>query len=251
MMLINQCKVWVKKRDTPLKRFFYDTVKGVVRIGLPSIPLIHLTIYGIVKSIALTFHWLMNTLYWKPVFVCWLMNQPKNLLLYGSGLPYLSGPLEFTMGNDCRVSTQITVCGRTVGDIKPNLTIGDNVDIGWGSGIYVGTNIIIGNNVRIAGQGTLAGYPGHPVDAVARANGEPDTDDQARDIILEDDVWLARSVIVNAGVRVGKGTIVAAGSVVTKSLPAGVLAGGVPAKIIKIIDQDIYDKNTSRVGLIA
>ncbi len=56
------------------------------------------------------------------------------------------------------------------------------------------------------------------------------------DIILEDDVWLATGVSVMAGVRIGRGTIVAAGSVVTHDLPAGVLAGGIPAQVIHSLE---------------
>ena len=89
---------------------------------------------------------------------------------------------------------------------------------------------MIGNNVRIAGDCYLAGYPGHPVDANARAKGLPDTDDQIGDIVLHDDVWLATGVKVMPGVTIGKGTIVAAGSVVTKDLPDYVLAAGSPQK---------------------
>ena len=81
----------------------------------------------------------------------------------------------------------------------------------------------------------LAGYPGHPLDARARAAGAADTDEQVGDIILEDDVWLATGVTVIAGVRIGRGTVVAAGSVVTRDLPANVLAAGNPARVIRSI----------------
>ena len=67
----------------------------------------------------------------------------------------------------------------------------------------------------------------------ARAAGLADLDHQARDIILEKDVWLGTGATVMAGVHIGEGTIIAAGSVVTKSLPPFVLAGGNPARIIK------------------
>jgi acetyltransferase-like isoleucine patch superfamily enzyme len=111
--------------------------------------------------------------------------------------------------------------------------VGNNVDIGWQTTIAVGRSIEIGNNVRSAGRAFLAGYPGHPIDAAARATGAPDTEDQIGDIVLEDDVWLATGVTVSAGVRIGRGTIVAAGSVVTKDLPPGVLAAGVPARVVR------------------
>ncbi len=52
-------------------------------------------------------------------------------------------------------------------------------------------------------------------------------------IVLEDDVWLGYGVVVLDGVRIGKGAIVGAGSVVTRDIPAGAVAAGNPAKVIK------------------
>ncbi|MDM4018836.1 acyltransferase [Roseiconus lacunae] len=55
----------------------------------------------------------------------------------------------------------------------------------------------------------------------------------AQDITIGNDVWLGAGVVITAGVTIGDHTIVAAGSVVTKSLPAGMIAAGIPAKSIR------------------
>ncbi len=55
-------------------------------------------------------------------------------------------------------------------------------------------------------------------------------------VIIGSGVWLGVNVTVMKGVVIGENTLVAAGSVVTKSLPANVIAGGVPAKIIRQLD---------------
>ncbi|MEM7331078.1 MAG: acyltransferase [Chloroflexota bacterium] len=59
----------------------------------------------------------------------------------------------------------------------------------------------------------------------------------AEGIVIEDDVWLGASAVVTDGVRIGKGAIVAAGAVVTKDVPPYTVVGGVPAKIIKKIEE--------------
>lgn len=51
--------------------------------------------------------------------------------------------------------------------------------------------------------------------------------------VIEDDVWLGRNVTVLPGVKIGKGSVVAAGAVVTKDIEQFSIVGGVPAKIIK------------------
>ena len=53
------------------------------------------------------------------------------------------------------------------------------------------------------------------------------------DIIVEDDVWIGSRVIVLSGVRIGRGSVVAAGSIVTKNIPPYSIVGGIPAKVIK------------------
>jgi len=179
---------------------------------------------------------LARVAYWTPLFKARLKSSPSGLYLYG-GLPLLIGPLDIQMGNNCRVSGQTTISGRSVGFRVPILEVGNNVDIGWQTTVAVGNKVIIGDNVRIAGRAFLAGYPGHPLNAEDRAKGLPDKDEQVGDIVLEDDVWLATGVSVMANVTIGRGTIVAAGSVVTRDLPPGVLAAGVPAKVIKSIQE--------------
>ncbi|MFT5050718.1 MAG: acetyltransferase-like isoleucine patch superfamily enzyme [Chlamydiales bacterium] len=52
-------------------------------------------------------------------------------------------------------------------------------------------------------------------------------------VVIEDDCWLGANVTVLAGVTIGQGSIIAAGAVVTKDVPANSIAGGVPARILK------------------
>lgn len=165
------------------------------------------------------------------------------------GQPRVLGPLRLSLGADCRVSDRITFTGRDAGanlpesgipegDI-PELRVGRNVDIGWETTIAVGRRVTLGDNVRIAGRAMLAGYPAHPLPAaasLAAAAGAVERSDGAEpvgDIVIEDDVWLSTGVVVGAGVRIGRGTVVAAGSVVTHDLPPMVLAGGIPARVIR------------------
>lgn len=52
-------------------------------------------------------------------------------------------------------------------------------------------------------------------------------------IVIEDDVWIGTDVIILSGVKIGKGSVIAAGSVVVKDIPAYSIVGGNPAKVIK------------------
>lgn len=239
---LQQTKLWLKNSHNPLAVIILKQLQALRTLELP-LPKFTLTL---LYSTYVFFRNFLSTLTrifcWTPLLKGRLKSVGSHLYLYG-GLPFISGPIVIKIGNKCRISGCTTFSGRSCAQQPPTLNVGNNVDIGWMTTIAVGRHIEIGNNVRIAGGNLLAGYPGHPLDAKARAAGLPETDEQVGDIILEDDVWLATGVSIIAGVRIGKGTIVAAGSVVTHDLPARVLAGGIPAKVIRHLSDDNNTRN--------
>lgn len=225
-------KHWVKRSRHPAARLI-RTLYGKVRgFEIPMVAPLHKSLYALHQGVKGVLGWLVRVFYWTPLFKSRLAGSAPGLYLYG-GMPLVSGSLQIRFGRACRVSGQTTFSGRWAGNNSPEFTVGDNVDIGWQTTIAVGTRVALGDNVRIAGRAFLAGYPGHPLNARDRAAGLPDTEDQIGDIVLEDDVWLGTGVTVTAGVRIGRGTVIAAGSIVTRDLPPGVLAAGVPARVIR------------------
>ena len=60
-------------------------------------------------------------------------------------------------------------------------------------------------------------------------------------IIVEDYAWIGAGSIILQGVRIGKGSVVAAGAVVNKDVEAYTLVGGVPARFIRQLEDKIYD----------
>ena len=229
-------RLWIKRRNSPLSRTLYTWLKTMRGMSMPVIPLVHSSLYRLHRMTAGFIHALLRIFYHTPLLQSRLKKPAAGLYLYG-GLPLILGGLDLEFGRDCRISGQTTFSGRSTGTSTPKLKVGRNVDIGWQTTIAVGRQVILGDHVRIAGRAFLAGYPGHPLEAGARAKGAPDTEAQIGDIILEDHVWLATNVTILAGVTIGEGTIIAAGSVVTKSLPPYVLAAGVPARIIRSLKE--------------
>ncbi len=234
MISASALRKWVKGRETPLARMIYTSLMKLRSMSFPVIPGVHAGLYAAHRSIHGLIANIARVLWTTPLFQSRLTRPARRLYLYG-GIPLVLGPVRISLGDDCRISGQTTISGRTSSRIAPELSVGRNCDIGWQTTIAVGDKITLGDNVRIAGRAFLAGYPGHPLDPQARASGAPDTDDQVGDIVLEDDVWLATGVTVCAGVRIGRGAVIAAGSVVTKDIPAGVLAAGVPARVVRAI----------------
>lgn len=227
-------KQWAKRGDTPAARFVLDAAKVLRGARVPVIRPLHGALYAAQATIREAWHQALRIGWWTPLFLSRVETPAAGLRLDG-GMPQVLGPLRLRIGRDCRINGRTTFAARPSTLPQPVLEIGDNVGISWLTSISVGTRIVLGNNVRIAQRCFLAGYPGHPIDAEDRAAGLPCTASQIGDIVLEDDVWLGTGAMVMPGVRIGRGTIVAAGSVVTRDLPPFVIAGGMPAKVIREI----------------
>ena len=233
--MLNSLKQWLKNGDSVIARSTFSLLKSIIHFEFPAFRFIYSPLYHLHQLVTGIITGFIRTIYWTPLFKSRLKNRPSRLYLY-SGMPLLLGSLSISVGNHCRISGHTTISGRTSNRIQPELIVGNNVGISWQNEIFVGDRVEIGDNVRLAVKVRLVGYPGHPIDPEARAKGAPDSDDQVGNIIIEDNVWLTAGVTVMGGVRIGAGTIVATGSVVTKDLPAGVLAGGIPAKVIRSLE---------------
>ena len=127
--------------------------------------------------------------------------------------------------------------------IRDQVTIGDQAVIMMGAIINIGAEIgektmidmgailggraIVGKNCHIGAGTVLAGVVEPP---------------SAAPVIIEDDVLIGANAVVLEGVRVGQGAVVAAGAIVTKDVEPYTVVGGVPAKVIKKIDEKTKSK---------
>jgi acetyltransferase-like isoleucine patch superfamily enzyme len=121
---------------------------------------------------------------------------------------------------------------------KHNISIGRNFYIGRYSQIECDT--IIGNNVIFGNYVALVGRYDHNYQEVGSPtrlssqirNRDYDWKGLDSEVIIEDDVWVGFGSIILSGVKIGKGSIISAGSVVTKDVEPYSICGGVPARKI-------------------
>lgn len=114
-------------------------------------------------------------------------------------------------------------------DFGKNIYIGHDTYINHGVVILDCDKVNIGNCVRIA-SGVAIAVVTHPVDPEERID---NTYNLISPVTIEDNVWIGANSVINVGVCIGKNSTVAAGSVVLEDVPANVVVGGVPARIIK------------------
>jgi acetyltransferase-like isoleucine patch superfamily enzyme len=117
------------------------------------------------------------------------------------------------------------------------ISIGNNVFIGsraWFSGeIEIQNNVMFGPGVSIIGGDHLFGIKGESVRFL-----KPNSNENMRKIIVEDEVWVAANCTINKGVKLGIGCVIGASSLVSKSIPPYTVAVGNPCKPIKKIFAD-------------
>lgn len=109
------------------------------------------------------------------------------------------------------------------------IRVGDRSDLGVRAEIL--GSVTIGDDVMMGPGCTIISRDHHFDDVSRPMNTQGLTDD--RPVIIEDDVWLGANVTVTAGVRVGRGSVLAAGCVVTRDVPAYSIVAGVPARIVR------------------
>ena len=148
---------------------------------------------------------------------------------------------DFVIENDCRNSAIPLLDKKNINArIEPGAIIRDQVEIGDNAVIMMGAVINIG---AVIGEGTMidmgailggratVGKRCHiGAGTVLASVIEPPS---AQPVVIEDDVVIGANAVVIEGVRVGKGSVVAAGAVVIEDVPEGVVVGGIPARVLK------------------
>ena len=148
---------------------------------------------------------------------------PGNVRLRGRVLVENHGRIE--IGHRVRIEAR-TVPVEMVAWKGATLRIGNRTFINYGVSLSAHRDLTIGENCLIGNYVVIMDSDYH--DLQDRTKPGP-----AEPIIIEDDVWLGVRVTVLKGVRIGKGSVVGAGSVVTQDIPPRSLAFGVPARVVR------------------
>ena len=127
--------------------------------------------------------------------------------------------------------------------IRDRVSIGKNDVIMMGAVINIGAEIgestMVDMNAVVGARGQLGKRVHLGAGAVVAGVLEPPSKSPC---VIEDDVLIGANAVILEGVRIGKGSVVAAGSVVVEDVPAGVVVAGTPAKIIKSVDDKTKGK---------
>ena len=152
--------------------------------------------------------------------------KPQYVKLFGSHISVDDFP---TIIGARDANVQLT--SWNIGDWKGELKIGKYCLITPGVRIMAAESIEIGDACMFAHGAYISDADWHGIYDRSEPVGK------TKPIILEDNVWIGDSAIVCKGVTIGENSIIGAGAVVTKNIPANVVAAGNPAKVVKNLDQ--------------
>ena len=161
--------------------------------------------------------------WWIRLFDFLYLKRGKGSVIYRSVRRDLPPFNRFSLGRHSVVE-DFACLNNAVGD----LIIGDYTRIGMGDTI-IGP-VQIGNHVNLAQNVTVTGL-NHNFELVDKRIDEQGINKQL--IVIEDNVWVGANAVILPGVTLGYHSIVAAGSVVTRSIPPYCVCAGIPARVIK------------------
>jgi acetyltransferase-like isoleucine patch superfamily enzyme len=160
------------------------------------------------------------------VFDPGVLLHPFRLLHY-YGYSHVKPRRRLTLGRDVRLAPNVSFANAE------RIALGDQVQVGARCALWAGKTT---SWIRVGARTTFG-----PEVFVTAADyglkaGERVTDQEMveRDIVIGPDCWIGARAIITAGVTIGEGAVIGAGSVVTKDVPAGAIAAGVPARVLRM-----------------
>lgn len=158
-------------------------------------------------------------------------NFRSEFLFYGKGYSYIEVGNNVNFDRGARVEAWDQYQGAKY---KPEIIIGNNVDINPYCHVGAINKIVIGDNVLV-GTGVLITDHSHgniTADALRLPPGKRRLYSKGA-VIIKNNVWIGEHAAILPGVTIGENAIIGANAVVTKNVPANAVVGGNPAKVIK------------------
>lgn len=179
----------------------------------------------------------LKILYREPLLRYRCASVGERLDLEGA-IPLITGNGRIEIGDDVSIGGRNSwAIGFKVSQ-DAELRIGNRVHIGYQNTISVARSIRIGDDTMIAPNVQIYDNISHPLSPLRRLRHDSFTLDEATPVEIGKNVWIGSHAIILPGSSIGENSVVGAGSVVTRPVPANSFVAGNPARIIRSIAED-------------
>jgi acetyltransferase-like isoleucine patch superfamily enzyme len=212
-------------------RYARPARRAIRNFRLPVIRPLVGTLDALAQIVGLVWHFMAKVFYREPIFRYRCHRVGWGLNLEGAP-PLIIGNGRIDVGDEVHIGSP---CTWDVG-ADAELVIGDRVSVNYRGVISVRRSVRIGDDTLIAGEVAIFDNTNHPVSPAGRLARAAPSPAEIDPVVIGRNVWIGLRCTIMRGVHIGDNAIVAAGSVVTKSVPANTIVAGNPAVVIKSLD---------------
>ena len=215
----------------PVVRVLRGLNRAIHTLTLPAPRLVVKPLLWLFLSLRSIAYFLKRLLICEPLFKAACHSYGRRLRT-GAHVHWIQGRGDIVIGNDVWIDGKSTFTFANRYTNRPRLEIGDHSGIGHGSTLVIAKRITIGHHSLISGQCLIFDSSGHATESDLRRAGRPPSDEDVREVMIGNDVWIGMRAIICPGVRIGDGSVVSAGAVVHGHVPPRAVVAGNPARVV-------------------
>lgn len=214
-------------------RYARPARRALQGVRLPVVRPVVGALYGLVQMFSIVWRFLAKLFYREPIFRYRCRHVGRRLNLEGAP-PLIIGNGCIEVGDDVHIGSPCTW------DVGPNaeLVIGNRVSLNYRGVISVTRSVRIGDDTLIAGEVAIFDNTNHPVSPSRRLANGPLAAGEISPVVIGRNVWIGLRCTIMRGVTIGDNSVVAAGAVVTKSVPPNAVVAGNPAAVVRTLGDE-------------
>jgi acetyltransferase-like isoleucine patch superfamily enzyme len=228
---------YLAESDAGLPRLARGIYRGVRTFSVPAPRVIVKPMAFGIESVRGVYYQFLRIFICEPYFKAHCARYGKKLRA-DCYLHWFDGKGDIICGDGVRVDGKCAFLFGARFAERPVLEFGDNSGCGHGCRFVVGKRITIGRDTVISAETIIMDSSGHRSDYTSRMMKEPPRDEEVRPVTIGNGVWIGTRCMIFPGVKIGDGSVVAAGSVVRSHIPAYCVAAGNPARVIFRLKKD-------------
>ena len=244
-MPVRRIRYLLARSNHPVPRRLRGAYRTVRTLSIPAPKIVIVPVLWLFLSLRSIYFSAWRIFICEPLFKAYCTHCGRGLKT-GVFIHWIQGQGVLSVGDDVVMDGKSSILFAARYAIAPRLSIGEGTFVGHNCTFAIADSVQIGRRCLLSTDVCFRDYDGHPINAADRAAGLHADNDAVLPIQIGDNVWIGMRAIILKGVTIGNNSIVGAGAVVTKDVPANAVVAGNPAKLVKHLDTP--HSSTVRMG---